>query len=74
MFLIMALVSEDDVYGLPSVWRSSGDLPYSSRKYTSVFSLFTWKKLSVLLVFNFCQHLNSIDYCCNGFIHSFNEQ
>lgn len=32
------------------------------------------KSCQSCLFFNFCQHLNSIDYCCNGFIHSFNEQ
>lgn len=35
MFLIMALVSGDDEYGLSSAWRSSGVMPYSSRKHTS---------------------------------------
>lgn len=33
MFLIMALVSGDDVYGLSSAWRSSGVMPHSSRKH-----------------------------------------
>lgn len=35
MFLIMALLSGDDVCGLSSAWRSDGVVPYSSRKHTS---------------------------------------
>lgn len=32
MFVIMVVLSEDDVYGLSSAWRSSGRLPHSSTK------------------------------------------
>lgn len=60
MFVIMVLVSEDDVYGLSSTWRSSGSMPYSSRKQTSAFCLFTKQKSNQsYFLLHFCQHLCS---------------
>lgn len=60
MFVIMVLVSEDDVYGLSSTWRSSGGVPYSSRNRHLHFVCLQGKKdINPTFLLHFCQHLCS---------------